>query len=311
MRRHGKLQMGGGRMAHEKMRAAKNGWPGAILKKQQPPQAVSYEIGLEMEGKFPPDLTGLLGLGFERVSSSARSSLVRKIEGTDFFGNPYLFTEVEIRRTELRLRYSVPPDQDASLRHLRACTLMLRVLGMVPQAKLNAQDACETLLPALESGSQTCNTGYSVLSKKFTSLQKESAALRKENARLRRTCEEEAALSIEREGQISALSSRISKLEAVSDGALSELLLEWLSSHRGLFSAALFSRQTGVSPSRAEEGLEQLLKSGAIRQVEGRLVFQKTAKGQEFELQKTGVGRSLLSAISNLKFGAKKQSNPP
>jgi len=303
-------------MASEKLLPEKNirhlpAALGAIIKKKQPLQVVSFCIKANAKGRFPPDLTGLFGLGFERVSSSHRSSLVRKIEGTDLFGKPYLFTEVEISKKEVRLRYSIPGGQDPALRHLHACTLMARVLSIVPGLELCAKDACGTMLSALESSSGACTSSYSELSKKSSDLQKEAAALRVENMRLRRTCEEEAALSIEREGQISTMASRVSKLEAVSDLALAELLLEWLSSHRGSFSTAFFSKQSGVSAARAEEGLEQLLKSGAIKRVGGRLVPQKAAKSQEFELQQAGIGRSLSPLLARFRIGRAKESNFP
>jgi len=271
------------------------------------PSIISSTIPAKMIGKFPPDLSSLLGLGFERVSSTKRLVLVRKIEGTDFKGNPHLFTEVEIHKDAVVLRYSLPADHDPRIRHLQSCILLLRVLSLVPNLETGAQGISGVILPALESGSLACNSSYSLLSKKLSDSQHEGGKLQQENRRLRHTCEDEAALAVERERQISVLSERVAFLESVSDAALEELLLDWISSHRGSFSSPLFSKQAGVASARAEEGVELLLKSGALKRIGGKFVSHQPAQRQIFELQKAGIGKSISSLFSKIgAFGPKK-----
>ena len=236
-----------------------------------------------------------------RFGSRRLMARVRKTEGTDFSGKPYLFTEIEIGRKGVALRYSLPPGHSRQARHLHSCLLLLRVLSLVPGLELGAAGACNLLLPALEFSSFASGADYSLLHSKFDSLLHEAEELRHRNRELQHSSEEEAAISVERERRISALSGRVARLESLSDAALSELILDWISSHHGSFSLIHFSQQNRVPPSRAEEGLESILKSGIIRMVGGRLHVQRQEDGHLFEIALNGLQGRLNRAISGLR----------
>ncbi len=255
-------------------------------------------------GRFPPDLSALLGLGFQHVSSSRQGAMVRKIEGIDLLGKPHLFTEVEIRRGAVSLRYSCPDGQSPQVRRLQACVLLLRVLSLVPRLEIDAAGLGQALLPSLELASSTAGGGFSALHRKFAVLGQEASTLRQRNSALTRSCEEGESSALERQRRMAALEARVASLEAVSDSALSELLLDWLSSHRGSFSAAAFSQQHKIPPSRAEQGLERLLKSGSIRQAGARFAAQKQPQRQVFEIAKGGLAGA-ASALARLGLPAK------
>jgi hypothetical protein len=72
---------------------------------------------------------------------------------------------------------------------------------------------------------------------------------------------------MELERQVAALSERARRLEAVSDASLADMIIDWVLAHNGSFSAAQFARANSIPAARAEEGMDALLRSGAIRKV--------------------------------------------
>lgn len=259
------------------------------MAKEGPARIVEHRLRVAFRGKFPPDVSGLSSLGFDSVSVSKGAVLVRKNQGVDFAGKPHLFFEIELGRSGAALRYSVAGSSDERLRRLHATTLFLRVLSLFPgDFQADAAELSSLALPPLEASAQVADNGYEMLAKRHADLKDDFSELSMKSRRLANVAEEGARSSIELERQIAALSGRIRSLEAVSDQALHEMVVEWLSSHRGSFDAASFSKANGISPQRAEEGLEMLVKSGAARKVEGGYSAKKQEGRGVFELQKAG-----------------------
>jgi hypothetical protein len=286
------LQAEGGGRRGKGSQPAQPGWQ----KSGGAPGIVEQKIAITNAGRAGKASPLLLGLGFEHVSSSKNRLLVRKIDGLDLRGRPHLFTEVEISGSELLLRYSVPDEEKAEQRRLDACILLLRILSILPGIKMDAAGASLTVLPALESSLLASEADYATLFAKLRRSQSLENELAARNRKLLRACEEEAARSIERERQIAALSRRLSKLEAVSDQVLLELLLEWLDAHKGAFSANAFSHQHNIPSSRAEEGMELLLKSGAVEKVGGAMRHKRPLPSHLFEINKSRIRRVVSKA---------------
>ncbi len=264
------------------------------------PQVIEQSFAITQPPGLAAASSVLMGLGFDQASSSKNRLLAKKIESRSLLGAPYLFIELEIRGGTLFLRYSVPDEGATEQRRLKACILLLRVLSIFPGAKIDAAGASLALLPALESSILASDEDYASIFSKLRRAQTSQDEIAERNRKLLRVCEEEAALSIERERQINALSKRVAKLEAVSDKALEELILEWLDSHQGSFSPTTFSHQHQIPPSRAEEGLEMLLKSGAVRKVGNGFQNQKSTPAQVFEVNASRIHRVVFQTADSI-----------
>ena len=235
---------------------------------RKPPRIVEHALPMSFKGKFPPDVSLLSSLGFDSISVSRREVSIKKSQGADFAGQPYLFHQIVLRKNMVLLRYSVADGTDEDIRRLHATCALLRVLSLFPKMQqADAAGLAAMVLPPLEASAEVAGTGYELLSKKYSDLKNDFTELSLKNKRLAAAAEEGAVASIELERQISALCVRVQKLETVSDAVLCEMVLDWLNSHRGSFDAVGFSKSTGVQPQRAEEGLEMLAKSGAVRKL--------------------------------------------
>ncbi|VVC01659.1 Uncharacterised protein [uncultured archaeon] len=241
--------------------------------------------------KWPPDFSRISSLGFDSIAASGREAVVRKAQGAAIFGRQGRFVEIRIRKEEVRLRYACPKGADPHIWRLHATLLLLRVLRLLPSIKADAASLAEFILPALELSEQVASQPYESLRKRYADLEADFAGLSSRNRRAMRTAEEEAARMLELESENGALQERVAKLEAVPDTALREMLLAWLSTHRGSFDVAEFSAAKNVPPARCEEGLEALMQEGAIIRLGNGACFQAGQKApkREFALPPKGI----------------------
>ena len=256
---------------------------------QHEAKQVSFELPAKYSGSWPPDVQRLAGLGFDSISSGGHSVAVRKALGHDWSGNQHGFVQIELRKNSVALSYAGQPKSDPEILRLRVSLLALRVLSQVRGYSASLPEVSLLLLPALESAEKISREPYDSLSKKYSDLLADFSESSAKAKRASAGAESGARAVLELEKRASALQERIRKLETVSDSVLRELLLEWLLAHRGSFSMAAFCRQAGVQPPRCEEGLEALLKEGAIKKVDTGYLSEKTGAPQEFRVRKSGV----------------------
>ncbi|MFA6213716.1 MAG: hypothetical protein WC717_00365 [Candidatus Micrarchaeia archaeon] len=270
----------------------------------QQARSLTFERSLPVSftGKFPPNAASLAGLGFDSVSTSKSSIVIRKSR-RGMHNLPISSLQIALRRSSVSIKASFPQSSDPSLEEMRACATLLHVLSLFPSAQASASGLAGLILPSLSSAGEIANAPYESLAKKCRDAQEDLSSLLSKNRALLRSSEESVLSSLELERQLSALSARIKKLESVSDDALLELVQDWLSSHRGRFDAALFSRAHAVPPARAEEGLERLLASGAVKKVGCSLLVRSPHSHGEFERQGQGALHSIASALGLPKLG--------
>ena len=259
-------------------------------------------IPVSFSGKFPPSTYALSGLGFDSVSSNRQAITIRKSQ-QGIHALPLAHLEITLKHHSALLKITAPAGCDPKLQELRAIATFLRVLSLFPTCQANASEFAKLLLPSVDAASSIADAPYESLSKKCRDAHDNLSLLLAKNRALLRSSEEGVIASLELERQASALSARIKKLESVSDNTLLELIQEWLVSHNGRFNAALFANAHIISPARAEEGIEQLLMSGAIRKVGGTLRVQSEHSHGMFEQHKPGALESLKNALRLPKAG--------
>jgi len=226
-------------------------------------------IGCSYAGKWLPDFSALSSLGFDRLESSPREAMVKKVQSHDLAGRERLFVEIRLKKSCIELTYSCIKGADDDLRRLHATLLLLRVLRLLPNIRTDAAALSEFLLPSLEISSDIATQPYELLHKKYADLKADHEAACMQKSRIMRTSEEEARRSLKLESDLEALRDRVRKLEAISDSALCESLLSWVSVHRGELDLAVFSEARKIPLSRCEEGLGILLEQGSLIRLRG------------------------------------------
>lgn len=232
-------------------------------------------------------------LGFDRISTAQGAICLRKAQSHDILGKPRLFIEIEFRNNRAAIRYSCPPESDCGIRGLQACLLLMQAAYLLPGAHFESKSLSEFLLPHLECASRIALQPYESLSKKHADMSDELGEISSQNRRLLRAVEQSASECLALEERAAGLSRRVAQLERVPDAALDELLLDWLSSHKGALNFALFSQANGIAVARCEERLSALLEKGVLRKASGAFlpVGGAALPRAEFQLGKSGFSR--------------------
>ena len=230
-------------------------------------------------------------LGFDRISSARGAIGLRKVQSYDLLGKPHLFVELEFRNGRAAIRYSCPPESDPGIRGLHACLLLMQTAYLLPGVQFDGKSLSEFLLPSLECALHAAHLPYEALSKKHADVSEELEEASSQNRRLLQAVEQSAGECLALEERAAMLSERVARLEHVPDFALDELIIDWLSSHKGALNFALFSKSAGVPVARCEERLSVLLKKGVLRKVSGTFQpeRQPSIRGAEFQLGKSGL----------------------
>ncbi|MGV8176543.1 MAG: hypothetical protein ACP5NX_01975, partial [Candidatus Bilamarchaeaceae archaeon] len=77
--------------------------------------------------------------------------------------------------------------------------------------------------------------------------------------------EENSRILLEREQKIEELENKVEKLRGLGDEMLKRELFKWLKLHDGEINVAEFCAVNSLPSSRAEEGLEMLMREGYIK----------------------------------------------
>jgi len=253
-------------------------------------------IPVSFSGKFPPDTRALSGLGFDSVSSTGQAITIMKCQ-LGISAIPLSRLEITLKRNSAMLKIAAPASCDPQLQELHTVSTFLHVISLLPSCQASASELAHLIIPSLDAAASIADAPYESLSRKCRDAHDSLSSLLAKNHALLRSSEEGVLASLELERQSSVLSARIKKLESVSDDTLLELVQEWLSSHHGIFNAALFAKAHNLPPARAEEGIERLLSSGTIRKVGGSLHVQREHIHGTFENRQKGALATLSQAI--------------
>jgi len=255
-----------------------------------------YEIDVSFPKGFSQGLPLLSELGFDSLSISKNTAIAKKVESTDLSGRPSMFFNIELFCNKAKVSFSIPKGCDPRTRRLHATALFLQSLSLVPNAKADLASICRFVLPSLETAVRTSNVPYEFLEKKHADCVSQLSESAVKSNRIIHTAEECARRCAELERQNSLLQARVSRLETVPDSALCEMALDWVATHQGTFSAARFSKENNIPVFRCEEGLDALLRSGALRSSDGRYSRVTKPQYRHFTIEKNG----LLGAAAKL-----------
>jgi len=254
--------------------------------------------------KWPPDASRLAGIGLDSVSFSKEGLRLLEVRSTSLSGAPHLFTEITFSKNSARLSYSLPPDSDHEACGMRATLLFMRVLRLLPGVSADAQELSKIVLPSLEAAGRIASEPYAVLRKEHRDMAALLDEEREKSRRLLKSSEDSAARCLGLEQRLAAAQEKLRKLEAIPDGALCELVLDWVATHQGTFDCAQFSRASGLPPARCEQGLEILLKKGALRRIGPHFSLGSSRlEPRQFELERgweasaARVARGLANSI--------------
>lgn len=226
------------------------------------------KISIPAKQKKPlKSLASLLsGLGFTRITYSKRVLSVEKIKGADLRGKPYLEYKVEFGPSSVDMLYSFSAKRSRIARLLDLMPTFLNILQVAEDYYDLKPTGIFTHINALLSEtSKIVGRDALEFSTQLSELQSKYSDLSAKYDDLVRSGEANTRLLLECERKRDEMQKKLTQLSGMGDDLLKESLYNWIRLHNGTIDIREFAKANSVAVTRAEEGLNMLIREGYIR----------------------------------------------
>ncbi len=212
-------------------------------------------------------LARLLGdLGFTKISYSQRCLSVEKIKGRDLQGKPYLEYRVEFKPNSVDFTYSFSAKQSKTARLLDLLPTFLNILQVAEDYyEVKPTDIFSYINSVLSEVSKIIDRDAMEFSTQLSELQAKHNDLAAKYEDIVRSSEANTRILLECERKRDELQKKLEQLSGMTDDLLKESLYNWIKIHGGTIDVREFSKANSVAITRAEEGLNMLIREGYIR----------------------------------------------
>lgn len=210
--------------------------------------------------------TLLGGLGFTKIAYQKGSLVIEKTKGTDLRGNPYLEYRVEFLGDEIRFIFGLTGSRSKNARLLELMPTFLNILQVSEEYyEINPTQIFSHINTVLIELSKIIDKDAVEFSTQLTDLAAKYDDLTRKYNDLVRSSEGNTRILLECERKRDELQKKLSQLTGMSDDLLKESLYTWIKVHSGSIDIREFSKVNSISVSRAEEGLDQLIREGYLK----------------------------------------------
>ncbi len=226
------------------------------------------KISVPAKQKKPlKNLAGLLsGLGFTRISYSKNVLSVEKIKGTDLQGKPYLEYRIEFKADSIDFIYSFSAKKSKISRLLDLMPTFLNILQVAEDYyEVKPMGIFSHITALLGETSKIIDRDALEFSTQLSELQTRYGDMSAKYDDLVRSGEANTRLLLECERKRDELQKKLTTLSGMGDDLLKETLYNWIKLHGGTIDVREFSKAHSVAVTRAEEGLNMLIREGFIR----------------------------------------------
>ncbi len=191
------------------------------------------------------------------------------IESRDITKAPYLFSILKIKKEEIEVLYSIPPEIAPKKRKLDIVRYLLNILSLLEQVFSIDQKTIYQLIELVtREMSEDITLEQSKMFIVYDTVKKENEVLKKKIERLNEENEALRNKHYELKGKYDEILLRIRDLESLSDETLKTRVQEWVSEHQGEINVYEFCKVYKVSETRVEEILNKLVSEGYLELAE-------------------------------------------
>lgn len=206
------------------------------------------------------------GLGFTRISYAKNVLTVEKTKGQDLQGKPYLEYRVEFGPDRIDFTFSYSQNRSRLARLLDLLPTFLNII----QVGEDYYDIRPTTMfthinAVLAEAAKIIDRDALEFSTQLTETQARYAELTAKYDDLVRSGEGNTRILLECERKRDELQKKLTQLSGMSDDLLKESLYNWIRIHGGTIDIREFSRANAIALTRAEEGLNMLIREGYVR----------------------------------------------
>ncbi len=228
------------------------------------------EEKITVEAKQKKPLKGLAellgGLGFTKIAYSKSGISVEKVKGTDLQGKPYLEYQVDFKPETIDFTFSYSQRRSRVARLIDLMPTFLNIL----QVAEDYYDVRPTSIfghvnSVLGEASKIIDRDALEFSTQLTDLQNKYGDLGAKYEDLVRSSEANTRILLECENKRNELQKKLTQLTGMGDDLLKESLYNWIKVHGGSIDVREFSKANSIAVTRAEDGLNMLIREGYIR----------------------------------------------
>ncbi|MEW6748421.1 MAG: hypothetical protein AB1295_01795 [Candidatus Micrarchaeota archaeon] len=208
----------------------------------------------------------LSGLGFTRITYAKNVLTVEKIKGADLRGQPYLEYRVEFGPEAIDFLYSFSAKRSKVARLLDLMPTFLNILQVAEEYyDVKPTGIFTHINTLLSETSKIVGRDALEFSTQLSELQSKYTDMSAKYDDLVRSGEANTRLLLECERKRDELQKKLTQLSGMGDDLLKEGLYNWIKLHNGTIDIREFSKANSVAVTRAEEGLNMLIREGYIR----------------------------------------------
>lgn len=206
------------------------------------------------------------GLGFTKITYGKDTLMIEKVKGQDLQGKPYLEYRVEFGSEAIVFTFSYSKDSNRLSRLMDLMPTFLNIL----QVAEDYYDVQPTgifghINAVLGEVSKIIDRDALEFSTQLSELQSKHNDLNAKYEDLVRSGEANTRILLECERNRDELQKKLTAMSGMSDDLLKESLYNWVKLHGGTIDIREFSKSHSVALTRAEEGLNMLIREGYIR----------------------------------------------
>lgn len=206
------------------------------------------------------------GLGFTRISYAKNVLTVEKAKGQDLQGKPYLEYRVEFGAQVIDFTFSFSQNRSRLARLLDLLPTFLNIVQVAEDYyDIRPTAIFSPINAVLAEASKIIDRDALEFSTQLTEMQARYAELNAKYDDLLRSGEGNTRILLECERKRDELQKKLNQLSGMSDDLLKESLYNWIKLHGGTIDIREFSRANSIALTRAEEGLNMLIREGYLR----------------------------------------------
>jgi len=232
------------------------------------PQISGFKLPAVRKGDLTRIASTLSSLSSIQLAVESDYVAALNVESRDIKKNPYLFSTIYFRPTEIEIIYSVVPGISLRKRKIEVLKHFLNALTLVEdEYEINHKQFYQIIRSALteitEFAASTYDEIYSkydILNNEFLSQQKKIENL---NASLSKTTNE----TLELKAKNDELLLRLKQVESPSDDVLKVKIQEWLELHHNEINISEFAKTYNVLESRVEHLLNSMVTQGYLESI--------------------------------------------
>jgi hypothetical protein len=206
------------------------------------------------------------GLGFTKITYGKDFLTVEKVKGQDLQGKPYLEYRVEFSPSSIDFTYSFSKERNKLSRLLDLMPTFLNILQVAEDYyDVQPTGIFGNINAILGEVSKIIDRDALEFSTQLSELQNRHNELNAKYEDLVRSSEANTRILLECERNRDELQKKLTAMTGMSDDLLKDSLYNWIKLHGGSIDIREYSKSNSVALTRAEEGLNMLIREGYVR----------------------------------------------